>query len=340
MQVSDQLLDKYFKNQCSPEERLVVARYLAKIETLPEHLVTREEWDDARDAVFSAEKSDKIFEKIKKQTFARNPKFHLLKAMAIAASLLLLTAVGFLIFKQKETFNPLAKNTISNPLKTNMINWKSVVNYTDKKQDMTLPDGSTISIYPGGELRYAQPFVQQKREIYLKGKSFFEVTKDKKHPFVVYAKGISTTALGTSFTITAVENSKLIKVQLHTGKVWIKNVDSSDNKMAFNKILLPGDALVYNRGENKVQVLTPKTMLAKKENKTELNFTQVPLSTVFTTLETQYKIKISYNADDLAEISFTGIVKLTEPIDKILREITELNKLKQIKTPQGYQITN
>jgi transmembrane sensor len=340
MNVSDQLLDKYFKNQCTPEERFVVAEYLSKIESFPNHFVTKEEWDDTQDAVFASEKSDQIFEKIRKQTFAKNIKLGWLKITAIAALLLITASVGLLVFKQSQKRNPLVKNERSSPFKANVINWKSVVNYTNRKQEMTLPDGSIINIYPGAELRYAQPFVQQKREVYLKGKSFFQVSKDKKHPFVVYAKGISTTALGTSFTITAVENSKLLKVQLHTGKVWIKNVDSTDNKTAFNKILLPGEALVFNRSENKVQMLTPKTMLVKKENKTELNFTQVPLATVFSTLEEHYKIKISYNASDLEEISFTGSLKLTQPIDKILKELTELNKLKQSKTPEGYQITN
>jgi transmembrane sensor len=340
MNVSDQLLDKYFKNQCTPEEKLVVIEYLSKTDDLPEHFLTKAEWDVSPEAGLASEKSDLMFQRIKKETQAKIIKLSWLKITAAAAMLLLTTSLVFLILSKKETNSTLAKNEINDASKANKISWKSIVNRTDKKQSETLPDGSTISIYPGGELSYAEPFVQQKREIYLKGKSFFQVSKDKKHPFVVYAKGISTTALGTSFTITALENSKLIKVQLHTGKVWIKNEDSTDNKSSFNKILLPGDALVYNRAKNKVQVLAPKIIITTEEAKTELNFTHTPLVAVLTKLEEYYKIKISYKAGALEDMSFTGTVKLTEPVDKILKEITELNKLKYIKTPESYQIFN
>ncbi|RDC56910.1 FecR family protein [Pedobacter chinensis] len=338
MKVSDQLLDKYFKNKCTPEEKLLVDNYLREIDELPDHLVRKEEWDDAEDQPLSYEKSEAIFEAITQKTLGKKNKHLWLKITAVAATILVVITIGLFLSQKPVSQNPIAENIPQKIEKPNEINWKSIVNYTDRIQDLTLPDQSIVKIYPGAELRYAIPFVKSKREIYLEGKGYFQVTKDKQHPFVVYAKGVSTTALGTSFTIIANPKNKLIKVQLHTGKVWVRDIDSVGKKSSFSRILLPGNSLVFNRIKNELKVEILNTAIVKAETKIELNFTQAPLVEVFSKLEQHYKTKIIYSAEDLSEISFTGTLKLEQPINKILAEITELNKLKQEKIAEGYLI--
>ncbi|GAA3975053.1 hypothetical protein GCM10022246_29350 [Pedobacter ginsengiterrae] len=336
MNISDELLSRYFKGICTPEEKLLVVNYLKQIDDLPEHYLSKNDWDDADDALISNEKSDEIFEAVKKQTLAKSIRIKWLKITSAAAVVVVLLSVGFLLLNKPEIVPDFVK---SKAVKKETINWKSIVNYTSYNQSMALPDGSTVKIYPGGELRYAVPFVKAKREIYLKGKGFFQVTKDKKHPFIVYAKGISTTALGTSFTITATEQDKLIKVELHTGKVWVKNISADKSVLTFDKILLPGSELVYNSIKHQVKVVD-QAMLAKELPKlNELNFKQASLKEVFDKIQEHYKVKIIYNADELDEISFTGTIDLNRKAEKILEEITELNKLNQTKTTEGYLIT-
>lgn len=339
MSVSDQLLDKYFKGQCSPEEKLQVLDYLNKVDELPTHLLSKDEWDQTDDAIIDEAKTEEMLNGIKKQTIAKVYRLRWIKVAAVAAVVLAVLTVTLLNLNRTALNTVLAKNKILSIKKTSPIKWKSVTNYTEHNQLFTLPDSSIVKIYPGAELTYAIPFVKNKREVYLNGKGFFQVTKDKKHPFIVYAKGISTTALGTSFTITALEKSKFIKVQLHTGKVWVKNMDSMHHISAFSKILLPGKELVYNSLINKVKVSDFKSLSIKTENVLkELNFTQASLVDVFAKLEKEYNVKIIYDRADLAEMSFTGSLKLTQSIDTILEEIAELNKLNQIKTTEGYLI--
>lgn len=339
MNVSDELLDKYFKGQCSPEERLQVSAYLRDLEDLPDHLLSKADWDETIEARIPEVKSEEMFKAIKKQTLAKVYRLKWIKISSAAAVVLAVLLVALFNWKNSPTDLNMAKNQISSLKDVNAISWKSITNYTEKNQSFTLPDSSTVNIFPGAELRYAVPFVKNKREVYLNGKSFFEVAKDSKHPFVVYAKGISTTALGTSFTITALGTSRLIKVQLHTGKVLVKNVDSMHRISPFNEVLLPGKELVYNTLINKISVSDSRTLAAKKENPIrELNFTQAPLVDVFHKLEKHYHVKIAYDRADIAEMSFTGSLKLSQPIVTILEEIAELNKLNQTKTAEGYLI--
>lgn len=339
MSISEELLARYFKGDCTPEERLSVVNYLNGIDALPDHLLSKDDWDDAEDAKISDEKSDELFAAIKKQTISKTLKLKRLKIISAAAIVLAMLTIGLLMLNQAEPNFSVAKAKTNKKEDKAPIVWKSFVNYTDNNQSLELPDGSEVKVYPGGELSYAIPFIKQNREIYLKGKSFFQVAKDKKHPFIVYSKGISTTALGTSFTITAPEKSRLIKIELHTGKVWIKNISESKNILSFCKILTPGNELVYNIVKQQVKVID-KTLLAKELAKSnELNFTQASLKDVFEKLKTHYKIEIIYSEADVDEISFTGTINLNQKVEKILKEITELNKLNQTKTTYGYIIS-
>lgn len=339
MSVSDELLDKYFKGQCSPEERLQVAEYLNETDDLPAHLLAKEEWDQTTDAALDAEKTEEIFNVVRKQTIAKVYRLKWIKIASVAAVVLAVLLIGLFNWQNNKSGSDLAKNAVSSVEPGRQISWKSIVNYTENNQSFTLPDNSTVNLFPGGEVRYAIPFVKNKREVYLNGKSFFDIAKDSKHPFVVYAKGISTTALGTSFTITALSKSRMIKVQLHTGKVLVKSVDSLSHISRFTQVLLPGKELVYNSMADKVSVSDSRTLSLRKENTIkELNFTQVPLVDVFEKLEKHYHVKIAYDHADLSGMSFTGSLKLTQPITAILEEIAELNKLNQIKTTEGYLI--
>lgn len=341
MQVSDELLSKFFKGQCTQEEKLLVAAYLNEAEELPDTLLSKNDWDDTEEANLTAAQSDKMFKAVTKKTQARVQRLKWIKISAAAAVMIAALTAALFHSNTDQPGVQLAKNTVQNLNQTAEIHWKSVVNYTEQTQELTLPDQSTVKIYPGGELRYSLPFVQDNREVHMKGKSFFNVSKDEKHPFTVYANGIATTALGTSFTITATEKSKLIKVQLHTGKVLVKNADSVRQIATFSQILMPGAELVYDTKVNHVKVTDAKTLLAaEKERKiTELNFTQAPLTDVFARLQQHYKVKIIYVPADLEEMSFTGSLELKQPIATILEEIAQLNKLNQTKTSKGYLIS-
>jgi transmembrane sensor len=66
MNVSDELLDRYFKGTCSPEERLQVSAYLRDLDDLPDHLFSKEDWDETTDAQIVEVKSEEMFKAIKK----------------------------------------------------------------------------------------------------------------------------------------------------------------------------------------------------------------------------------------------------------------------------------
>ncbi len=337
MSVSEELLNRYFQNKCTPEERLLVARYLEEIDEFPDHLFTREEWDNTPEANLDFAKTEASFEAVKLHTIAKKNDSIWLQIFAAAAMITIISIAGFMFSNQHQPGKQIAKTKKNSTRLPDQITWKSIVNYTEENQVVSLPDQSTVEIYPGGELRYSLPFIQHSREVFLQGKSFFKVAKDKKHPFIVYANGISTRALGTSFTVTASKESKVVKVALHTGKVWVKNIDTSHFK-SFSKILMPGNELVYNQIDHAVKVKNTQLVTKQKEITGELTFNQVQMVTVLEKLEQHFKTKLNYKVKDLEEISFTGNINTKQSIDQILKELTELNELTLTKTKTGYLI--
>ena len=83
---------------------------------------------------------------------------------------------------------------------------------------VTLPDGSKVTLNTDTVVRTRAD--KNRRLVYLeRGQAFFEVEKDRRHPFVVSAAGKTVTALGTAFDV-RVDRGRL-KVVLVEGKVRV-----------------------------------------------------------------------------------------------------------------------
>ncbi|MEX2569379.1 MAG: FecR domain-containing protein [Cyclobacteriaceae bacterium] len=155
------------------------------------------------------------------------------------------------------------------------------------KSNLTLQDGSKVILNSGSTLRYVKNFQPDKRELFLTGEAYFEVVKDSLRPFIVKTGPVSTTALGTSFNISAYENESHV-VALLTGRVNV-TLNFEESHLID---LYPGEALnveVENMAhrkhrfqEEKVLAWTRKTIL----------FEQTPMEEAIRVLENWYGVKI------------------------------------------------
>ena len=67
------------------------------------------------------------------------------------------------------------------------------------KVQLTLPDKSSVKLNSESSLSYA--YVNGKRVACLKGEGYFQVSKDRKHPFVVQVGNLNIEVLGTCFNV-------------------------------------------------------------------------------------------------------------------------------------------
>ncbi|MEA5257484.1 FecR family protein [Arcicella aquatica] len=188
-----------------------------------------------------------------------------------------------------------------------------------------LIDGSLVLLKKGSKISYLKQFEGNNREIYLSGEAFFEVTKNPEKPFLVYANGLITKVLGTSFTVRAYDKEKEVTVEVKTGKVSVfAQSDTRVEEKATSRelkgvVLTPNQKIVYAREEvrmDKLLVELPKITI-KKNTKPQFEFEDTPVSEVLQTLEKAYSIDIVFDEELLSNCPLTASLTDLQLFDKL-----------------------
>ncbi|MCX6300407.1 MAG: FecR family protein [Bacteroidetes bacterium] len=251
-------------------------------------------------------------------------------------------------WKDKNEKQIIAKNIESNHL---LLNEHLEINKTGYNKKIQLPDSSYVILANNSQLSYHEPF-RNTRSIYLTGRAFFKVFKDKTRPFTVFSREISTTALGTEFTVIAFKDNSNVIVRLHEGKVVVRPVGKNDRKMEKEVYLLAGDEFVYGENivakNNKIKKnIAPKQLLSEDNSLDEPSLPENELSSwymfnnqslisVIDQLSALYNVPIAYSKKDIQNIYFTGKYERIKSLDVIINRIATINKLKIIKKDSTY----
>ncbi|GAB3265652.1 FecR family protein [Larkinella harenae] len=209
---------------------------------------------------------------------------------------------------------------------------QEVVNTASSSKLVKLPDGSTLLLKPNARISYATDFDAKIREVYLDGEAFFEVHKDPVKPFYVYAKGLVTKVLGTSFTIQAFENEQKVKVVVKTGKVSVftrNQTELTQHKTDDNLggiVLTPNQQVVFLPTNTRIikSLVEQPALLSGIAQSQPFRFKRTPISEVFATLEKAYGVKIVFDEEVMKACFLTASLDdepLFEKLDLICNTI-------------------
>lgn len=179
--------------------------------------------------------------------------------------------------------------------------------------DLTLPDGTTVSLNSESVLRYPETFAGESRQVELSGEAFFQVTKDAAKRFVVttpHREQIE--VLGTSFNVEAFDGDSLVSTTLLSGKV---NFVSDAGRIQMK----PGEKLVYHLKDAKATV-TPtsgESEVAWKDGK--IIFRDTPFDEALRMLSKRYHVDFVVSEERYRRDSFTGVFT-----DQRLEQILEV----------------
>ncbi|MGN6213733.1 FecR domain-containing protein [Parafilimonas sp.] len=279
--------------------------------------------------------------------------YRLSVAAAVAAAVVLIAGLGWKFFYSNKKEVQVAQQIKSDTSRVFIMHHASNTSGKDKKIYMS--DSSLIILADRSEITYAEPF-SQKRDIDLTGKAFFKVAKGRPVPFMVTSRDITTTAIGTEFTVTAFKNDDQLSVRLHEGKVVVKPADKTDPKMKEAVYLLPGQELLYSYKTGvTVRAFRTKPVAQSSDKVSEpaedspdipdnikgswYMFNNQSLEEVFISLSALYNVKILYNKKDIAKIYFTGKYDKAESLETILNRIGTINKLTVTKNDTAFIIS-
>jgi transmembrane sensor len=224
------------------------------------------------------------------------------------------------------------------------------INTSGKEKSITLADGSMIVLFNNSEIAFEKPFTR--RNIKLTGKALFKVAKDTARPFTVESGAITTTALGTEFTVTALAGHKQLSVRLYNGKVVIKPVAAYNSLMKQATYLLPGQEFIYGPDGTLVRTFGNQRQRGNKDQITAADrpslpvntkgswhmYNNQPLAQVFDHLSGIYGVMIVYEHKDVQQKYFVGQFRTTDSVELILHLITKANKLKYTREDNTYII--
>ena len=225
--------------------------------------------------------------------------------------------------------------------------WELVTNTGSKIKKVHLPDLTVVDLYPQGTLKYEKGFSKPQRNIYLTGKSYFKVKRNPDRPFNVFAGGLKTTALGTSFTINTPAGRNRTSVILHTGKIVVSpELSTSRQKPVY--LIKAESGLVYDIKSQVANLVAPKvtpftkipaleTLINRDGN--VLTLKNISLVEVIRLLGESYNVKIQSRRKEISNITYTGVVNLEkESLESVLQVIALINDMTVTKSADAYII--
>jgi len=173
-------------------------------------------------------------------------------------------------------------------------------------KEISLKDGSVVTLNSVSELKVPKNYERNDRKLFLTGEAYFKVKHNKEKPFIVYANGISTTALGTEFNVSAYSEEKKTIVSLKKGKVEVKEIKQGGQKEV---ILNPGEEASINQNNT----ITKDTFsdMERLGWKVEhlLVFKDANIEEVLSKLKRHYGVKFNYSDLKNKEWKLTGEFK-------------------------------
>ncbi|MDR0691936.1 MAG: DUF4974 domain-containing protein [Prevotellaceae bacterium] len=193
----------------------------------------------------------------------------------------------------------------------------TIVTNLGERVQAVLPDGSKIWVGACSTLEYYNPvpfFASKEREVYLSGEAYFEVEKDKTHPFVVHSNDLQITVSGTRFNIRSNNDDILITTTLLEGEIKVTATAWGDKEI----VMKPNEQLRFNREINQSELyVCPAAEEYIDWINGKLHFENAPLGEIAASLERYYNVDITISSEKLRNEKFTCDFETTENIYQI-----------------------
>lgn len=296
------LLAKHFSGQASEEETAAVEKWIAADKANEaDYRLLEKLWHTPASQEPILFNTEKALQTVTAQIDAgenagkKASLFSLQRAVAIAAMLVITLAVWWIGASRNGT---------------------DIVQALADVKEVQLQDGSKVYLRKGAVLQYPHTFKGNKRTVTLTGEAFFDVAPNSAKPFIITARQIEVTVVGTSFSVIAGNDS--MEVIVKTGKVAVKGID---NKF-LHLFVAPGERALYSHENLTKSINTDENFNAWQSK--QLLFRNTPLPHVVATLSDYYKARIDCDTIGLPEMARTTVTVTfnNQTLDSVLQELS------------------
>lgn len=307
------LIERYVKGETSSDENDLIEEWLVhKRGVSGSHSESEDAFQESLTEKLYQSLTDKIWPKAHNVHPVK--KLNVFKPISIAASILIISC----LFLQKagviDIFKPQPK----------------YITYHSMKQvSIHLADGSNVILSPGAELTYPEKFTSGKREVYLKGKGYFDVIHHDKKAFLVHTGKIVTNVLGTAFNINADLKQHLVTVTVTRGKVSVSSTDG------LIEVLTPNQQVSVNTDSKSHFKKTVSSNSVIAWTRSKLDFDDLTFAAAAKQLEEHFNVQIQFENKSLESCKFTGTVDQNAELKDILGVLCSFNHSKYRQLTSG-----
>ena len=210
----------------------------------------------------------------------------------------------------------------------NKIAYTEIITPKGQIKNILLPDGSLVFLNSDTKLKYKSTFGTKKREVFLEGEAFFDVTQNSRKPFIIYTSENIVKVLGTAFNVSAYPDENIHQISLERGKISISH---DKGKSA---ILNPDETylLLCNKNQSKI-FKTKNVEIYSSWKDGKIIFRNQRFADIARKLERSHNIVISIQNTKIENLRYTGEFNINDDIRKILEIIGHT-------TPVNYEIKN
>ena len=210
------------------------------------------------------------------------------------------TADGQLVYEIKETTGPADQmNTLSTAKGETYI--------------LTLPDKSKVWLNAASSITYSTTLKQRGiRKVKLEGEAYFEISKDKAHPFIVQTAKQEVEVLGTHFNINSYHDEPATATTLLEGSVKVK-------VGKVYKVIKPGEQTMITNGSIAVQQVEVDNIVDWKNGDFYLN--HIAFKTAMRKIARWYDMEIIYDETVPDNMESGGWISRDKPLSAVLKSI-------------------
>lgn len=293
------LLERYAEGTCSQQEKQIVMDWYKNMD----NMVSIDPLKDTEKEVAK----DRIWRNIKntvvEEPVAAPRHRSIIMYMSIAASVLLLIwgGVSFLSAKinNAKVFGNEAVSTVID-----------IKNTSQKPQEVTLEDGSSVVLQPNSVFSYPEHFGTDNRTVYLTGEALFKIKRDPNKPFLVHSGSLLTEVLGTSFIIKPNVKANTTEVSVLSGKVSVYQGDKKESQYKNGVILTANHKVDFNNASKELVLGIVDNPIAtsdsKSLNRNDFVFEDARLSVVLNFLKKQYGLDFIVEHENLYHCVLTA----------------------------------
>jgi len=205
---------------------------------------------------------------------------------------------------------------------------------------LILPDKSKVWLNAASSLTYSAALIDDgKRVVKLQGEGYFEITRDKAHPFVVQTDKQKVEVLGTHFNVNAYADEPSTRTTLLEGSVkvslWNSSARSSgegdlfraEDRINSQSVMLRPDqqALVSLNGVKVIPVVA-ESYVDWKDG--AFNFRKEDLQSIMRKVSRWYNVEVIYETVTNPQQTYTGYVSRSDHVSKVLQTLSKISNLK------------